>query len=169
MRPAIVSLYVACSNWSRNRVDPQRQTIWGNGALDLMRRLLLSFRLTVGVSVLPDDYKRRRDEREIFFPTGGYASACSGIIWTRSFTFLGTYVAAQELVPAAPIIDAIGRVLNYSRSHVAQVMRRHARKLGARRVNRRWVMRAQASDALMLLVQSTSGPRYKLGEKGPRA
>jgi hypothetical protein len=72
-------------------------------------------------------------------------------------------------VPAAPIIDRVSRDLNYSRAHVAKILRDNATALEAKLENRRWYVLEDSERGLRTLVRQSSGHRYKLGERGPHA
>jgi hypothetical protein len=74
----------------------------------------------------------------------------------------------QRRVVASEVVAQICGELQYSRGHVASLLRKHARFLEAKR-NRsgRWFMPEDSAHALKLIVLR-SGPRYKLGEKGSR-
>lgn len=72
-----------------------------------------------------------------------------------------------KLVPAAPIINAVCKRLNYSRSHVANLLRVHAKVFGAVKRGKRWKMLpTRAEEQLAGVVKRASGRRYKLGETG---
>lgn len=73
------------------------------------------------------------------------------------------------MIPAAEVISQICEELNYSRAHVASMLRKHRRLLRAKR-NRsgRWQLPIESALALHNIVLGHSGPRYKLGERGAR-
>lgn len=77
--------------------------------------------------------------------------------------------ATGRIIQTSQAIVRIGRELNYSRSHVANLLRSNKKYLRARRVNGRWVIPERSEEKLKHLVRVSSGPRYKLGERGPNA
>lgn len=74
----------------------------------------------------------------------------------------------NHLLEGAVAIALVSKELNYSRSHVAAILRRNKKVLGAR-LNRegRWVLPEVALPTLLRLVKEQSGVRYKLGATGP--
>lgn len=76
--------------------------------------------------------------------------------------------ATEKRVFASEAITRICRELNYSRSHVAKLLREKRKILDARIRQGRWELPAQKEAKLRALVKQSSGRRYKLGEKGPR-
>ena len=73
----------------------------------------------------------------------------------------------ERFIEASPVILGICLDLNYSRSHVAKILRENAEKLGARAEGRRWLIPAKKARVLRSMVKRQSGPRYKVGERGP--
>lgn len=71
----------------------------------------------------------------------------------------------QRTIAAASVIAAICTDLNYSRAHVASMLRKHQHLLRARRERKRWVLPQESILALHNIVLGHSGPRYKLGER----
>lgn len=69
-------------------------------------------------------------------------------------------------VPAAPIVNKVCRQLKFSRSHVANMLRKYRSRLGARKDGARWVMWEDKVQELKDLVREESGPRYKSGRRG---
>lgn len=67
---------------------------------------------------------------------------------------------------SSPIAIAAGRT-GFTRSHVRGITLKHRKKLGIRKVGGRWRASAEQIRELVRLVRKVSGPRYKLGEKGP--
>jgi len=75
----------------------------------------------------------------------------------------------QRRIVASEVVAEICRDLEYSRGHVAGLLRKHARLLkAARNRSGRWFMPQTSALALRNIVVGHSGPRYKLGEKGSR-
>lgn len=70
-----------------------------------------------------------------------------------------------EMVPASQVINRVCEQMGYSRSHVANMVRRHYKALGAERRGGRWYLPEKRARILVDLVRTTSGPRYKLGER----
>lgn len=74
---------------------------------------------------------------------------------------------ADKLIEASGVIIAICSELDYSRSHVAKILRDNAVVLKAESQGRRWMLPARSVRLLRSLVKKQSGPRYKVGERGP--
>ena len=80
-----------------------------------------------------------------------------------------TQKSAEEFIEASTLIDTLVDTLQYSRSHVAKIMRVNADALRAKKVNGLWMIPKANVHRLRELVLRHSGPRYKLGETGPNA
>lgn len=76
-------------------------------------------------------------------------------------------MANATFISASEIVTQVCRDLNYSRSHVAKVLRKKAKHIGAKRRGGKWVMTKDGEVRLRQCVEVMSGRRYKLGEKGP--
>lgn len=75
-------------------------------------------------------------------------------------------MAKQKLIVASQAITTICEELDYSRSHVARIMRENHKRLRAT-FDGQWMMPETSIEALRDLVKRLSGRRYKLGETGP--
>lgn len=69
-------------------------------------------------------------------------------------------------IAAAPAITQVCKELKYSRSHVANVLRKNRKRLKAKFIGSRWYLDDQCLEELRGLVKNQSGRRYKLGETG---
>lgn len=76
-------------------------------------------------------------------------------------------MATQKLLVASDVITTICKDMKYSRSHVAKILRENAEELGAKNEHRQWRLPRASIRRLKHLVKMHSGPRYKLGERGP--
>jgi len=72
-----------------------------------------------------------------------------------------------QMILAADAVTAICRELNYSRAHVQTKLRQHSKRLRARKRGRLWSIPEKHVSTLREIVLTTSGRRYKLGERGP--
>ena len=76
----------------------------------------------------------------------------------------------DKYVPASEVVSDLCRELNYSRAHVAKVLRDNSRSLRAKKHgSRQWTLPRVSIPKLRRLIEQTSGPRYKLGETGPNS
>ena len=74
----------------------------------------------------------------------------------------------EKLLPAAGVIDDICTALGYTRAHVATMLRKNVKRIGAKKKERgRWLLSKAGAKELKRIVMSESGRRYKSGETGP--
>jgi len=78
-------------------------------------------------------------------------------------------MAKQKMVSGSDAIRQVCAETKYSRSHVAVMLRDHAKKLRARFDfdSQRWSIPEASIERLKELVEERSGKRYRLGERGP--
>lgn len=73
-----------------------------------------------------------------------------------------------NLVPAGKVISLVCEKHDYTRSHVARLMRDFKREIGARKIEARWFINAptigEARRRLEKVVLRESGLRRKIGE-----
>lgn len=74
----------------------------------------------------------------------------------------------ENRIAASKVIGRLVGELNYTRAHIAKVMKKNGNRLKLVRAGRRWRMPIESAELLRELVVKESGPRYRLGEKGSR-
>lgn len=121
------------------------------------------------------NYTISKSTRKIYFLTGerNCGSPFNIVLQTtrsrRPTKIKEESMAKQKMIAGSDAIRQVCAETKYSRSHVAVMLRDHAKRLCAKFDfdSQRWSIPRASVLVLRELVQKRSGKRYRLGERGP--